>query len=259
MARPLLAILAALCLAAPGAVRAQEAAGGTAVVQGLAADDLLKIRVSASPLGAVMGRLPNGALVRRHECRMVEGYEWCRVAALEGEDLAGWTPGRYLQPLEIEAEAETGTEARLGADTDAGDEAPALPPGLDARFADAPPAPALLPEADATTYLPALREALRSRDAVPTATVTADIPCARYLGQPMTRCTASVARIDEAAADVTVAWPDGGTRLISFRDGAPAASNARDPLRATREGGLNLIRIGASERFEITDAVAFGD
>ena len=39
----------------------------------------------------------------------------------------------------------------------------------------------------------------------------------------------------------------------------PAASNAQSGFRFTREGSLNLIRIGASERFEITDTVAFGD
>ena len=265
MARSLLALLAAFALAVP--VAAQEAGneatpGGPAIamVQGLSAGDLLNVRASASPMGAVMGRLPNGALVRRHECRMVEGYEWCRIAVIEGEgegeDLAGWTPGRYLQFIEAMAEAEATPPAE--------EEAPSLPPGLDARFADAPAAPALLPDtpaapalpsnADAATYLPALREALRARGAV-----IADIPCARHLGQPMTSCAARIVRIDGAAAEITVTWPDGGTRVISFRGGEPADSDAPDALHFTREGGLNLIRIGPSERFEITDGVAFGD
>lgn len=88
---------------------------------------------------------------------------------------------------------------------------------------------------------------------------TGEIPCARYVGQPMTRCTASVRRGGDGKADVTVAWPDGGTRVIGFYDGKPAGANSRGEFRFTREGDLNMIRVGVSERFEITDALAFGD
>ncbi len=88
--------------------------------------------------------------------------------------------------------------------------------------------------------------------------VAVDISCARYIGQPMTRCAAAVARMAEDAADVTVTWPDGGARLLRFRSGKPESSNARGALRATREGDLNMIRVGASERFEILDALVFG-
>jgi hypothetical protein len=92
-----------------------------------------------------------------------------------------------------------------------------------------------------------------------TASFSGEIPCARYVGQPMTHCAASVARKGANAADVTVTWPDGGNRVINFRDGNPAGSNSRASFRFTREGTLNMIRIGQSERFEITDALAFGD
>ena len=90
------------------------------------------------------------------------------------------------------------------------------------------------------------------------APVTDDIPCARYVGQPMTRCAVVVARKGDNAADVTVTWPDGGTRIISFRDRKPSGSDAAGAFRFTREGTLNMIRIGPSERFEITDALPFG-
>lgn len=86
-----------------------------------------------------------------------------------------------------------------------------------------------------------------------------EIPCARYLGQPMARCVARATRTGPDAVDVTIVWPDGGTRLIEFRDGAPARSNARGELRFTREGSLNMIRIGGAERFEILDALALQD
>jgi hypothetical protein len=75
----------------------------------------------------------------------------------------------------------------------------------------------------------------------------------------MTRCEVSIVRSGADTADVTVNWPDGGTREISFKGGKPSGSNSRSDFRFTREGDLNMIRIGVSERFEITDTLAFGD
>ncbi|MGX5828271.1 SH3 domain-containing protein [Mesorhizobium sp. 43Arga] len=85
-----------------------------------------------------------------------------------------------------------------------------------------------------------------------------EIPCARYVGQPMARCAAATVHKGADKAEITVTWPDGGTRLISFYGGLPAGSDAKGDFRFTREGSLSMIRIGVSERFEITDAVAFG-
>ncbi|MBS3650973.1 SH3 domain-containing protein [Pseudaminobacter sp. 19-2017] len=86
-----------------------------------------------------------------------------------------------------------------------------------------------------------------------------EIPCARHLGQPMTTCRASVERKGDGAADVTVFWPDGGTRVIFFRTGKPDGSNAEGELTYIREAQLNMIRIGAAERFEILDKLPFGN
>ena len=84
------------------------------------------------------------------------------------------------------------------------------------------------------------------------------IPCARHIGQPMTRCEVTVVHTGGDSA-VTVAWPDGGTRIITFHGGFPASSDSADEFRFTREGTLNMIRIGTSERFEITDQLALGE
>ncbi|QKC95450.1 SH3 domain-containing protein [Mesorhizobium sp. NZP2298] len=86
-----------------------------------------------------------------------------------------------------------------------------------------------------------------------------EIPCSRYFGQPMERCAATVVHKGADKADIIVIWPDGGSRVISFDARLPAGSNGHSEFRYTREGSLNLIRIGVSERFEITDTVAFGD
>ena len=63
-------------------------------------------------------------------------------------------------------------------------------------------------------------------------------------------------------ATVVVKRPDGRQRAIFFRMGRPigADTNQADgypEFRATREGDLNLIRIG-DERYEIPDAVVLG-
>ena len=87
----------------------------------------------------------------------------------------------------------------------------------------------------------------------------AELACARYVGQPMTRCEARILRLGPDDADVTVLWPDGGERLIRFRGGQPDSTNTRGEFRFTREAELNLIRIGAGERFEILDALPFAE
>jgi len=56
--------------------------------------------------------------------------------------------------------------------------------------------------------------------------------------------------------------PDGRTRAIFFRMGRPTGADTSEadrtgPFRATKEGDLNLIRVG-SERYEIPDAVVLG-
>ncbi|HEY5818409.1 MAG TPA: SH3 domain-containing protein [Mesorhizobium sp.] len=85
------------------------------------------------------------------------------------------------------------------------------------------------------------------------------IPCARYLGQPMGQCQASAEPGEAGGVSVTVAWPDGGQRIIDFRDGKPDKTDSPDDLRFTREGDLNMIRVGKTERFEVPDAMLTGE
>ena len=62
-------------------------------------------------------------------------------------------------------------------------------------------------------------------------------------------------------ATVVITKPDGRSRAIFFRNviAIGADTSKADPGRfsATREGDLNLIRIG-NERYEIPDAVVLG-
>jgi hypothetical protein len=91
---------------------------------------------------------------------------------------------------------------------------------------------------------------------------TGAIPCARRAGQPSTSCRFGVVRNGGGNAAVTVFWPDGGARVISFRGGAPVSferqsGDADTTLSVTHNADLFLITIGA-ERFEIPEAVASG-
>lgn len=91
---------------------------------------------------------------------------------------------------------------------------------------------------------------------------TGPLPCARYSGQPMGQCQFGVIRQGNGNGNVTVFWPDGGSRVIFFENGKPAyfdQSQADGDKQMTfeRESDLTIIRIG-DERFEIVDAILFG-
>lgn len=393
VAAPLL-MTAFLCVAP--AVAEEEPDLVISIVNGVAPNDLLNVRAAASAVARIETRLVNGDSVTNLGCNDVNGYKWCRIEGTGKTKFSGWTPARYLIPLNpapyVEgtagakpAEAPqvaaigTGDEAGgpqaapQGTTTDADKAATrarlsATPPDLTARLGGADPAPgaestlksaaeigraamqdayglafaaqenpmtgeikespvaapaapaavppaappvaaatpvpATAAEAPAAATEPAVEAAAapttgpdpaddnpapaasgipiptprpgrtvaapaidpqivaRAEPAQPLVRApdaTGEIPCARYFGQPMTRCEVAVLRTGTDKADITVTWPDGGTRVISFFAGQPAGSNSRSDFRFTREGSLNMIRVGAAERFEITDALALGD
>ena len=102
----------------------------------------------------------------------------------------------------------------------------------------------------------ALRAGQRQFDA------TGPLPCAQHAGQPMGQCEFGVARAGGGYATVVVKRPDGRQRIIFFRMGRPIGADTSQAdgypeFRATKEGDLNLIRIG-EERYEIPDAVVLG-
>jgi hypothetical protein len=66
-----------------------------------------------------------------------------------------------------------------------------------------------------------------------------------------------VQRRGPGSADVFVAFPDGGQRLISFAEGEPRAADASEALEVGRESDLWFVRVG-TERYEIPDAVVTG-
>lgn len=380
--RTTLLITAPLLVAALPVAAEEAPAPIISVVSGLAPDDLLNIRATASAIGKTEARLPSGTALKNYGCNTFNGYPWCKVEDVKNPALVGWAPARYLTPNnpatisedqaaplvpqapapqanaaqapasppgEMIASVGPATEsdtaptaaapapvdasatsraprqpvvpppdltARLGAggeaappsvatitgnamqdavglayaasDTiSAGDitasATPAEQPAAQAEApgetadqgppaaADDPPAaaanvPVPTPRPDGSAKAPAAKpETVARLEPKPDQAATTgsgldgDIPCARYVGQPMTRCAVKVVRGDDGKADVTVTWPDGGTRTISFLGGQPAGADSRGEFRFTREGSLNMIRVGVAERFEITDQQALGD
>ncbi len=91
---------------------------------------------------------------------------------------------------------------------------------------------------------------------------TGEIPCARRAGQPMESCKFGVVRRGGGNGDVTIFWPDAGSRTITFEKGTPvrfdqSETGAGARLDVKRNADLNMLTIG-DERFEIPDVVIFG-
>ncbi|KAA3447723.1 SH3 domain-containing protein [Mesorhizobium sp. SARCC-RB16n] len=245
-------IAAPLLMAAWPAAHAEEAPF-ISVVTGLAPDDLLNVRAKPSAIGKTEARLAAGASVRNLGCNYIDGHPWCKVES-DNPKATGWAPARYLVPLNPATVPDEAADVPA-VGTDAGATPDAPPPDLTARLGSAsqPASPETAPKSAAEI---AMQDAYGLALA---ANGSLQIPCARYVGQPMASCAASVTHKGTDKADVTVTWPDGGSRVISFDAGLPASSDAGSDFRFTREGKLNLIRIGVSERFEIADTVVLGD
>ncbi|RWA76188.1 SH3 domain-containing protein [Mesorhizobium sp.] len=261
-------LIAAPLLAAALPALAQEAPGTIiSIIGGLAPDDLLNIRATASPGGKVEARLPNGTAVKNYGCKLVNNHPWCKVEDTQDAHVTGWAPARYLSPNNPAPapEDDGGPATDAGSPQQAATPQPseAPQPDIGARLggtepAEPPSAADIGRTAMQDAYGLAFAASATAQSDTPAPDAADGIPCARRIGQPMTRCEVSVARKD-GDSTVTVTWPDGGTRVITFRGGQPAGSDSPDKFRFTREGTLNMIRVGVSERFEITDALALGE
>jgi len=92
---------------------------------------------------------------------------------------------------------------------------------------------------------------------------TGNLPCARQEGQPMTNCAFGVVREGGGSGYVQISWPDGGSRIVFFRDGRPngydeSEADGGAKMTVEQEADLFIIAIG-SQRFEIPDVVIVGD
>ena len=80
-------------------------------------------------------------------------------------------------------------------------------------------------------------------------------------GQDLIYVPYVVERERKGTASVSVTKPDGGSRTIFFSNGKGTHADSEDGdtsgFSASREGSVNLIRIGA-EQYAVPDSVIFG-
>ncbi len=86
---------------------------------------------------------------------------------------------------------------------------------------------------------------------------TSQIPCVAEPNKPMSLCEAGVKRTANGGS-VHVRTPDGGSRVITFRDGKVSSTDADAPFKVERRDDVTIVRIGAAEVYEIIDAFVFG-
>ncbi|MGC4026341.1 MAG: hypothetical protein QM744_15040 [Mesorhizobium sp.] len=79
---------------------AQDAANVASIpvveVTGVAPNDLLNLRATASAGGLIIARFENGAMMNNLGCADVNGIYWCKVQYVDDPKLQGWAPARYL-------------------------------------------------------------------------------------------------------------------------------------------------------------------
>jgi hypothetical protein len=87
---------------------------------------------------------------------------------------------------------------------------------------------------------------------------TADISCITSDGATAGACKAGVIRHGGGTATVELKTPDGGQRRIFFTKGQATGSDAVATFNVSRQGDLQIVRIGAIEVYRIPDALVVG-
>ncbi len=100
MRRAIIVTLAAFIAGASlGADPAAAASLGRYEVFGVDDDDLLKMRSGPGVDYKVIVGLPNGAVLRVHNCTQTGGTRWCSVSLQQARGLKGFVSWAYLRKL----------------------------------------------------------------------------------------------------------------------------------------------------------------
>jgi hypothetical protein len=88
---------------------------------------------------------------------------------------------------------------------------------------------------------------------------TAQVPCALPYQPDVKACDAGVIRRgSDRTATFEAIGPAGVQRRILFVQGKPVAVDAMDPVTATRQGDMTVVKVGDNERYDIPDAFLNG-
>jgi len=87
---------------------------------------------------------------------------------------------------------------------------------------------------------------------------TAEVSCVTSVGSKTGPCKAGVIRRGGGDATVELKTPDGGRRKLFFTGGRATGSDAEASFNVTRQGDLQIVRIGTVEVYRIPDALVVG-
>jgi len=88
---------------------------------------------------------------------------------------------------------------------------------------------------------------------------TAKVPCALPYQPDVKSCDAGVVRRSgDSTATFEAIGKDGVQRRILFVQGKPVATDAMEPMTATRQGDTTVVKVGNDERYDIPDAFVGG-
>ena len=101
MRKVIFAALAALVTGSGlfGAGAAEAASLGRYEVHGVEADDMLKMRAGPGTGYVVILGLPNGTVLRVHECQQAGATNWCSVSLDGARAVKGYVSLAYLRKL----------------------------------------------------------------------------------------------------------------------------------------------------------------
>ena len=100
MRRAIIAAIAAGVLSvAMGTEPATAASLGKFEVTGVEGEDMLKMRAGPGTGYLVIVGLPNGTVLRVHDCEQTGSTRWCRVSMDRARSLKGYVSWTYLRKL----------------------------------------------------------------------------------------------------------------------------------------------------------------
>ena len=70
--------------------------GSRAVVNGVGANDMLKLRAGPGLGYEIIMGLPDGTVLNQHECVTEVGQRWCHVSLASGIGVSGYVSADYL-------------------------------------------------------------------------------------------------------------------------------------------------------------------
>ncbi len=88
---------------------------------------------------------------------------------------------------------------------------------------------------------------------------TAKVSCALPYQPEVKSCDAGVVRRgSDGTATFEAIGKDGVQRRVLFVQGKPVATDAMEPMTATRQGDTTVVKVGDNERYDIPDAFLNG-